>query len=94
MDISGIIWLNVIVEKLVVKHRVEPDEVEQLFRNRPRILRIERGDVEGEDVYSAVGQTDNARSLIVFFIHKRSGAALIISARDMTPKERRRYGRK
>jgi len=94
MDISGIIWLDAIIEKLAVKHRVEPDEVEQLFRNRPRILRIERGDVEGEDVYSAVGQIDSGRSLIVFLIHKRSGEALIISARDMTPKERRRYGRK
>jgi uncharacterized DUF497 family protein len=94
MDISGIIWLDAIVEKLAVKHRVEPDEVEQLFRNRPPILRIERGDFEGEDLYSAVGQTDSGRSLIVFFIHKRSGEALIISARDMTPKERRRYGRK
>ena len=94
MDISGIIWLDAIVEKLAVKHRVEPDEVEQLFRNRPRILRIERGDFEGEDLYSAVGQTDSGRSMIAFFIHKQSGEALIISAPDMTPKERRRYGRK
>jgi uncharacterized DUF497 family protein len=41
-----------------------------------------------------MGQTEAGRYLIVFFIHKKSGAALVISARDMTPKERRRYGRK
>ena len=30
----------------------------------------------------------------VFFIHKKGGQALIVTARDMTRKERRRYGRK
>jgi uncharacterized DUF497 family protein len=94
MDILGIIWLDAIVEKPAVKHHVDPDEDEQLFHHTPRILRLERGNVEGEDLYSALGRTDNGRMLTVFFIHKRSGEALIISARDTTPKERGRYGRK
>jgi hypothetical protein len=62
--------------------------------NRPQFRRIERGNVEGEDVYSAIGQTDGGRSLIVFFIHKQTREVLVISARDTTNNERRRYGKK
>lgn len=47
-----------------------------------------------EDVYSASGQTDAGRYLVVFFIHKPGHIALILSARDMDLKERKRYGRK
>jgi len=43
-----------------------------------------------EDVYEAFGQTQQGRYLVVFFIHK-TGAALPISARDMTASERRYY---
>jgi uncharacterized protein len=45
-------------------------------------------------VFSALGQTDADRYLIVFFIHKKEGQALILSARDMTASERRLYGKK
>ena len=47
-------------------------EVEEVFRNRPQFRRIARGDVAGGDLYSAMGQTDAGRYLIVFFIYKRS----------------------
>ena len=60
--------------------------------------RAAQGQVEGEDVYAAYGQTDGGRYLVVFFIDKDDkddNAALPISARDMTPAERRFYnGRK
>ncbi len=49
---------------------------------------------EGEDVYSAQGRTDAGRYLIVFFIYKPDHLALIVSARDMDAKERRRYERR
>jgi len=45
-------------------------------------------------MYAAFGQTDEGRYLIVFFIYKRDGRALIISARDMDDSEKRLYGRK
>ncbi len=94
LKITGIIWLRNVVNKLAQKHRVELAEVEEVFQNRPRFRHIARGRVVGEDLYAAMGQTDAGRYLIVFFIYKQSREALIISARDMTPKERRRYGRK
>lgn len=74
--------------------QVRIEEVEQLFRNEPRFERLERGHRPGEDLYHALGQTDGGRYLIVFFIHKSDRQALIVTARDMTQKEYKRYGRK
>lgn len=51
MKIVGLIWLEEIVEKLEVKHRVIPEEAEQVFRNRPGVRRMNRGHYRGEDVY-------------------------------------------
>lgn len=42
----------------------------------------------------ALGKTFAGRYLAVLFIYKQSGAALILSARDMADKERKQYGRK
>lgn len=93
MIIDGIIWLDSIIDKLDAKHHVDPDEVEQVLNNHPLFRRIERGKVSGEDVYVAIGRTDGGRSLIVFFIYKQAREALVISARDTTPKERKSYGK-
>jgi hypothetical protein len=92
--ITGVVWLRSVIEKLAYKHQASQQETEETLRNRPKIRHIALGDVAGEDLYSALGQTDDGRTLIVFFIHKSSGEALIISARDMSPKERKSYGKK
>ena len=94
MRIEGIVWLNAIVEKLAVKHRVELHEVEEVLSSSPKFRFVERGDRVGEDVYMALGQTDAGRYLSVLFIHKATAEALVLSARDMADKERRQYGRK
>ncbi|CAG0942042.1 hypothetical protein BROC_01697 [Candidatus Brocadiaceae bacterium] len=94
MYIDDFIWLPDIVEKLAVKHGASQDEVEQVFFNAPRYRFVETGYRAGEDVYSASGQTDAGRYLIVFFIRKAANTTLIFSARDMDEKERRRYERK
>ena len=94
MHIDDFIWLPDIIEKLEVKHHVTQDEVEEVFFDRPKYRFVESGHRKGEDVYSASGLTDANRYLIVFFIHKQNNLALILSARDMDNKERRRYERK
>jgi uncharacterized DUF497 family protein len=93
MKITGIIWLRKVVDKLSWKHNVATDEVEEIFDAPPRFRFIESGDVEGEDLYTALGQTEAGRYLTVYFVYKKTGEALIVSARDMTRKERRTYGR-
>ena len=94
MRIIRAVWLREIVDKLDWKHTISTHEVEEILRNSPRFRFVERGRVHGEDMYAAMGQTDEGRYLIVYFIHKSDGVALIISARDMDKKECKRYGRK
>jgi len=95
LNIEGLIWLDEIVEKLGRKHRVEVHEVEELFGDNPKFRFVERGHRDGEDVYAALGRSEAGRYLIAFFIWKVvDNRALPISARDMTPGERKRYGRK
>lgn len=94
MNLDRFVWLPFVVEKLLAKHQVTPEEVEELFYNQPRFRFHEKGRIRGEDMYTALGQTNNERYLIVFFILKPSRQALIISARDMSRSERKRYERK
>ena len=82
------------MDKLALKHRVETHEVEQVLRNRPKFRFVEKGNRRGEDVYMALGQTDPGRYLAVLFVRKKSNRILILSARDMAPQERKRYGKK
>jgi uncharacterized protein len=94
MLIDDFVWLPDTVDKLLAKHRVTQDEAEEVFFNSPRYRFVETGHVVGENVYAAMGRTDAGRYLIVFFIHKTSHTALILSGRDMGRAERRWYERK
>ena len=94
MYIEDCIWLPDLLVKLLAKHYVTQEEVEEIFVNDPKYRFVESGYRKGEDVYSAAGQTDAGRYLIVFFIQKQNNLALILSARDMDQKERRRYEKK
>ena len=91
MEISRIIWLEDIVEKLRWKHDVDELEVIEVFENKPRFQRKEAGYRPGEDVYAAFGRTHSGRLLSVFFVYTRDKRAIIVSARDMTQKERSKY---
>jgi uncharacterized DUF497 family protein len=94
MNIDDTIWLPHIVDKLASKHGVTTIEVEEVLMSSLRFYRAERGVRPGEDLYMTYGQTFNGRHLVVFFVLKRTNAALVISARDMTSRERRHHGKK
>jgi len=94
MKIVECLWKEQFVAKLQEKHQVSQAEVEEVFRNNPRFYFIAKGDVRGQNLYRALGQTDAGRYLVVLFVQKRTGLALVISARDMTRNERRRHGKK
>jgi uncharacterized DUF497 family protein len=92
LNVRGIIWIEEFVEKLARKHGVTRDEVRQVLRDRKTKYRfLEKGHERGENVYAALGQTSAGRYLIVFFVRKRDGRALVVSARTMTDAERKRY---
>lgn len=92
MRFAGALWLPEIVEKIERKHGVTPEEVEEALANRPRFRRLERGRIDGEDVYAAYSRTHAGRYLTVILIRKLDHRALIVTARDMDRKERRQYG--
>lgn len=94
MKINGILWLEDIVEKLFRKHNVEKHEVKEVLQNRPAFRFVEKGHRKGENVYSAFGQTEVGRYLVVYFVYKKANQALVLSARDMTSSERRKYEQK
>ena len=95
MQIENIVCSERTEAKLESKHHVTLREARQVFFNDPRIRFAEKGRTAGEDVYGAFGRTLGGRYLSVFFIYKPARkTAVIISARDMSDKEREAYGRK
>ncbi len=95
MRIDYIVCPGRIEAKLESKHRTSAREARQVLLSSPRIRFAEKGYTEGDDVYVAFGQTAGGRYLAVYFVYKPDAAtAVIISARDMTAKERKAYGRK
>jgi uncharacterized protein len=92
MVIHQIIWKDQFVEKLEVKHGVSVTEAEEVLCSEPHIRKVGKGNVRGENVYVAFGQTADGRYLVVFYIRKLTGAILPISARDMDDSERKYYG--
>jgi uncharacterized protein len=93
MKVVGIVWLRSVVDKLAWKHYVTTDEVEQVFNRPGRFRFIEKGDVQGEDLYAMLGQTEAGRYLVVYFVYKPTAEALIVSAREMTKQEKRVYAK-
>lgn len=91
MRLYNVIWNEIFVTKIAEKHAVSTDEVEEVLFSSPHVRRLEKGKVKGEHLYVAYGQTSAGRYLVVFFIRKLRGAALPISAREMTAAERRYF---
>lgn len=94
MRLQGVLWKQRFVQKIAAKHGVSTEEVEDVLFRTPFVRKAERGKLPGEDLYAAYGQTRAGRYLIVFFIRKRGGLAMPISARRMTQSERRYYREK
>lgn len=91
MKIRGLIWLESIIEKLDKKHNVRQQEVREILTGHPVFRFVEKGHLPGENLYAALGQTISGRYIVVFFVYKKHGHALIVSARDMTNAERKQY---
>ena len=84
MDIYEFIWDERVVEKIITKHRILPEEAEQVFQGKTNV-RSHRG------VYIALGRTLAGRFLLVVFSQKGKSALKIVTVREMTTKEKRLY---
>jgi uncharacterized DUF497 family protein len=83
-------WDEGNAEKNWVRHRVSQAECEQVFFNRPLVAGEDLLHADNESRFYALGQTDGGRRLFLVYTLRRESIR-VISARDMTPKERRRY---
>jgi uncharacterized DUF497 family protein len=89
-DFAGFQWDKGNIEKNWLKHKVTPLECEQLFFNQPLLVVEDPKHSRRERRYYALGHTDDARLLFVAFMIRR-GLIRVISARDMSRKEREKY---
>ena len=89
-DCTGFQWDEHNAAKIWEKHTVTPMESVQAFFNRPLIVADDAKHSQEERRYYALGRTDAGRLLFLAFTIRRS-LIRIISARDMSRKERKVY---
>lgn len=87
---TGFDWDEGNFDKNWLKHKVTPFECEQAFFNQPVVVAPDQASSGHESRFYVLGKTDSDRRLfIVFTVRKRQ--IRVISARDMTRKEREVY---
>jgi uncharacterized DUF497 family protein len=74
------------------RHRVTPEESEEVFFHDPFMLKGDTGQSSREKRYGVPGQTAKGRRLFVVFT-VRGNLIRVISARDLNQKEDREYRR-
>ncbi len=89
---TGFQWDAGNAEKNWERHRVSRTECEGVFFNHPLLVATDEEHSAKEPRYFALGQTDLARHLFVVFAI-RAECVRVISARDMSRKERKVYER-
>ena len=89
-DIREFEWDDGNSEKSWKNHCVRPAECEELFGERPLLLSEDLAHSNSEPRYLALGRTRAGRRLLVAFT-VRAGRLRVISARDMSRKERSAY---
>jgi len=87
---SGFDWNEGNNDKNWLKHKVSPSECEQVFFNHPLLIQDDIIHSKTEKRFYALGQTDLKRFLFIAFT-VRNNLIRVISARDMSRKERRVY---
>ncbi|SMC78202.1 hypothetical protein SAMN02746065_11020 [Desulfocicer vacuolatum DSM 3385] len=87
---NGFDWDDGNINKNWLKHKVSPAECEQIFFNRPLVIQDDIKHSEEEKIFYALGRTDSKRTLFIAFT-VRNNRVRVISARDMSRKEREVY---
>jgi len=89
-EFSGFEWDEANREKSPRRHRVSWWECEEIFSNQPLYIVPDQEHSATENRFYALGRTHNDRLLFVVFTQRKSRVR-IISARDMSKKERKVY---
>lgn len=83
-------WDDGNVDKNWEQHGVRASECEEVFFNQPLLVHDDPRHSTGESRHLALGQTHAGRRLCVAFT-QRGDRIRVISARDMSRRERRSY---
>jgi uncharacterized DUF497 family protein len=89
-DCVGFDWDEANATKNWQKHRVTPEEAEDVFFHDPFVLRSDRTHSRHEKRYWALGKTGRDRKLFIAFTIRKKRIR-IISARDMSRREIEEY---
>jgi hypothetical protein len=89
-SIVGIDWDEGTQEKSWIKHHVVTSECEETFFNLPLLLETDPSHSQAGSCYFVLGQANSGLYLIIAFT-LRSENIHVISARDMSKKERTIY---
>jgi len=89
---TGFEWDEGNTQKNWEKHEVAWEECEEIFFNQPLIVAQDLAHSLDEPRLYALGKTDRHRRLFIAFTI-REKRVRVISARDMTAKESRKYRR-
>jgi uncharacterized protein len=87
---EGFDWDKNNLSKNREKHDVVFGECEEIFFNQPLLIAVDEKHSEREERFYALGKTDRERYLFAVFTI-RNKRIRIISARDMSRKEREGY---
>lgn len=79
-------WDRGNLDKNWIKHKVNQQEIEEVFSNEPLLVFEDTQHSENELRFQALGQTDSGRRLFLS-LTIRTKKIRVISARDMNKKE-------
>jgi uncharacterized DUF497 family protein len=91
-ECTGFDWDKSNALKNWEKHKVTPEEAEDIFFGEPFVVRGDVAHSSGEKRYRALGRTVRGRLLAVIFTVRRK-LIRVISARDMNRREAAEYRR-
>jgi len=89
-EFEGFDWSGGNADKNWERHHVTSLEAEQVFFNTPLFTGADNAHSGKEKRFYALGQTDDGRELFIAFT-MRNRHLRVVSARDMSRKERRVY---
>ncbi len=89
-DFFGFDWCGGNDEKNWIRHQVAPSEAEQVFFNQPLLAGPGSACSRPEKRFYVLGRTDSGRELFLACTI-RDGRIRVISARDISRKERKTY---
>jgi uncharacterized DUF497 family protein len=88
----GFDWDDANAQKNWERHRVTPEEAEDVFLNEPLVVRSDVRHSQREKRYYALGQTSFGRYLFVAFTIRRN-LIRVISVREMNRREQEVHGK-